>query len=145
MSIPGIKQVVDKCRSGGDLTRLISIAKDQTAYAKLHHPTQQVAIIFSAGICSLTTKIHGHNQEEVYYNTENDIRAAKVVEVKSQFADLLDLSAENAIPIVITNIYPVDLKQNKTTQIKRRKLATSRWSDEQTAEQQAKLEEDIKY
>lgn len=134
------KTIIDSHSKGGaTLEDLFKDLRRTTREAVRKHPGHKVVIILSGGICNLTTKSGGRHDTQVHYNHDE----SSLGNIRKTLDEIWAYSNERGYYLIVTSILPVSLKISTEFQIKTGRLRTSRYTEEELAEQQGALDQDI--
>ena len=97
-------------------------------------------MLLQGSICSLTEKIRTRTCEEIIYEASD----SKINEVKDILRDIKDYCKQRGYYLLITTILPVSLRKTEEHYSSKGKRSSGKFDREEKAEQQVKLEEDIK-
>ena len=137
-----ITQVIDHCIDGADVERLKHKLMSETRWQKSASSDNGITVIFSAGICSFTTKERTRGKQEVSCTTCNP--EDRVQAIQNSFSDVWRICKESNYRLIVTNIYPVDLAKSSKHFKSIGKLEHHTRTTQETGRQQRRLESDIR-
>ena len=98
-----------------------------------------MANLFFAGICDFTSRDRRGEKQEIYY----DANPSRIDGIKTTLLDILNFKVEISIHLIIPAILFASLSISKSYLDSSGKLRWSRFTVDETIEQQRRLEQDI--
>ena len=98
-----------------------------------------MANLFFAGICDFTSRDRRGEEQEIY----NDANPSRIDGIKTTLLDIINFTVGNSIHLIILAILFASLSISKSYLDSSGKLRWSRFTVDETIEQQRRLEQDI--